>query len=128
MEDAYSVKLSKIIDAFKLETFYLPDLPENILVTCARVNRPGLQMVGFYDHYESARIQIIGKVEYLYLHTLTKEERHARLDDFFRTKPVGVIYTTSLEVSDDAVDLAEKYGVPLMRTSKSSSDFMAGLI
>ena len=128
MEENYTVKLSKVIDEFNLETLYLPDLPENLLVSCTGVNRPGLQMVGFYDHYESARIQIIGKVEYLYLHTLTKEERHARLDDFFRTKPVGVIYTTSLEVSDDAVDLAEKYGVPLMRTSKSSSDFMAGLI
>ena len=128
MEETYTVKLSKVIDEFNLETLYLPDLPEHILVSCTGVNRPGLQMVGFYDHYESARIQIIGKVEYLYLQTLTQEERHARLEDFFKTKPVGVIYTTSLAVSEDAVELAEKYGVPLMRTSKSSSDFMAGLI
>ena len=128
MEETYTVKLSKVIDEFNLETLYLPDLPENLLVSCTGVNRPGLQMVGFYDHYEPARIQIIGKVEYLYLHTLSHEERHARLEDFFRTKPVSVIYTTSLSVSDDAIELAEKYGVPLLRTAKSSSDFMAGLI
>ena len=128
MEEIYTVKLSKVIDEFNLETLYLPDLPEHLLVSCTGVNRPGLQMVGFYDHYESARMQIIGKVEYLYLQTLTREERHARLEDFFKTKPIGVIYTTSLAVSEDAVELAEKYGVPLMRTSKSSSDFMAGLI
>ena len=59
MEESYSVKLSKIIEEFKLETIYLPDLPENIGITCSRVNRPGLQMVGFYDHYEQERLQII---------------------------------------------------------------------
>ena len=128
MEEVYTVKLSKVIDEFNLETLYLPDLPENILVSCTKVNRPGLQMVGFYDHYESARMQIIGKVEYLYLNSLPLEERLLRLEDFFKTRPIGVIYSTNLEVSDYAIEFAEKYGVPLMRTSKSTSDFMSGLI
>ena len=66
MEETYSVKLAKVIKEFKLETIYLPDLPENIYLTTSRVNRPGLQMVGFYDHYEQERVQIIGKVEYLF--------------------------------------------------------------
>ena len=59
---------------------------------------------------------------------LSEEERSARLEDFFRSRPIGVIYTTSLPVSQETVDLAEKYGVPVLRTSKSSSDFMAALI
>ena len=59
MEELYTVELSKVIDEFSLETIYLPDLPEKIKVSCTRVNRPGLQMVGFYDHYEEARLQII---------------------------------------------------------------------
>ena len=128
MEDGYSVKLSKIIDAFKLETFYLPDLPENILVNCTRVNRPGLQMVGFYDHYEQARLQIIGKVENLFIQGMDRMERRIRLDDFFRSQPVGVIFTTSLDVAPDFIELAEKYGVPLLRTSTRTSEFMAALI
>ena len=128
MEDTYSVKLSKIIDEFKLETFYLPDLPENILVSCARVNRPGLQMVGFYDHYEQSRLQIIGKVEYLFIQGMDPEERRARLDDFFRSCPVGVIFTTSMAVDADFIELAEKYRVPLLRTSTRTSEFMAALI
>ena len=128
MDDAYSVKLSKIIDEFKLETFYLPDLPENILISCSRVNRPGLQMVGFYDHYEQARLQIIGKVENLFIQDMNAEERAKRLDDFFRSAPVGIIFTTSMEVGKDFIELAEKYGVPLMRTSTRTSEFMAALI
>ncbi len=128
MDENYTVKLSKVIDEFKLETIYLPDLPENIMISCSRINRPGLQMVGFYDHYEQERLQIIGKVEYLFLKNLPEEERRTRLEEFFRSAPIGVIYTTSLEISEETVALAEKYRVPLMRTSKTSSDFMAALI
>ena len=128
MEELYRVSMGKIIEQFGLETIYLPDLPENIHVNCSRVNRPGLQMVGFYDHYEQARIQIIGKVEHLFLSQLEPEERSRRLEDFFRSCPVGVIVTTSIELGSDAAALAEKYGVPLLRTSQRTSDFMAALI
>ena len=128
MEELYRVSMGKIIEQFGLETIYLPDLPENIHVNCSRVNRPGLQMVGFYDHYEQARIQIIGKVEHLFLSQLEPEERSRRLEDFFRSSPVGVIVTTSIELGSDAAGLAEKYGVPLLRTSQRTSDFMAALI
>ncbi len=128
MEEIYTVKLSKVVDEFKLETVYLPDLPENILISCSRVNRPGLQMVGFYDHYEQARLQIIGKVEYLFLQSLEEAERLSRLEDFFHSMPAGVIFTTSINIDQATIDLAEKYRVPLLRTAKSTSDFMAALI
>ena len=128
MEEVYSVSLSKIIDEFKLETVYLPDLPENIQVTSTGINRPGLQMVGFYDHYEANRIQIIGKVENLFVEQLDPEERHLRLEDFFRSRPVGVIATSSITISDESIAYAEKYKVPLLRTSTNTSEFMAALI
>ncbi len=128
MEEIYKISMQKIIEEFHLETIYLPDLPENIFVTCSRVNRPGLQMVGFYDHYEQARLQIIGKVENLFVSQLPKEERSRRLEDFFRSKPSGVIVTTSIDVSADTVAIAEKHHVPILRTKERTSDFMAALI
>lgn len=128
MEETYSVKLSKIIDEFKLETIYLPDLPENILISCARVNRPGLQMVGFYDHYEQQRLQIVGKVEHLFIAQMDPAERQRRLEDYFRSAPVGIITTTSLAIPDEVIKLAEKYRVPLMRTVTRTSEFMAAMI
>ncbi len=127
-EDAYKVSFEKIINEFHLETIYLPNLPEKIEVSSPRVNRPGLQMVGFYDHYEQERIQIIGKVEHLFISQLEAEEKARRLEDFFRSTPVGVIVTTSLEISTEMVAMAEKYGVPLLRTSERTSSFMAALI
>ena len=128
MEENYEVALSKVIGEFRLETIYLPDLPENIKITCARVNQPGLQMVGFYDHYEQARLQIIGKVENLFLAQLPKEERSRRMEDFFRSEPVGVIFTSSIDLLPEVVQLAQKYHVPLLRTEMTTSDFMAALI
>ena len=128
MDESYSVSLEKIIEEFDLESLYLPDLPGNINVNCARVNRPGLQMVGFYDHYEQARLQIIGKVEHLFISQMENDERRTRLEDFFRSAPVGVIVTTSLAVPADVIALAEKYRVPLLRTTVKTSEFMAALI
>ena len=128
MDELYSVKLSKVIDEFSLEVMYLPDASENINITCSRVNRPGLQIVGFYDYYEQARLQIIGKVENMYLSKMEKEDRLSKLDDFFKTQPAGVIYTSSLPIEDEIIAIAEKHRVPLLRTTKSTSDFMAALI
>ena len=126
--NSYSVPFSRVIDEFSLETIYLPDLPENLNITCSSVNRPGLQFVGFYDHYDPNRLQIIGKEENLFLAQLPDEERIRRLEDFFRSKPVGVIVTSSIEILSQTIDIAEKYKVPLLRTSKITSEFMAALI
>ncbi len=127
-EDSYKISFAKIIDEFHLEAIFLPDLPEKIDVSSTRINRPGLQMVGFYDHYERDRIQIIGKVEHLFINQLPEDERKLRLEQFFASKPVGVIVTTSFDVSPSTVALAEKYGVPLLRTQERTSPFMAALI
>ena len=127
-KSAYSVSLAKIIADRSLETVYLPDLPENILISNAGINRPGLQFAGFYDHYEPSRLQIVGKVEHLYLKQLPKEEREMRLEAFFASRPVGVIYTSSLSVGDDTRGFAEKYRVPLLRTPELTSPLMAALI
>ena len=128
MSENYEIPLSDVISQFHLESLHLPDFPENIKIKCARVNRPGLQFVGFYDHYEPARLQIVGKVENLFLSQLPAEERYRRLEDFFRSAPVGVIVTSSIEVHPETLELSEKYAVPVLRTPESTSDFMAALI
>ncbi len=127
-EEIYSVPLSRIIAERSLETIYLPDLAESIGVTNAGVNRPGLQFAGFYDHYEPSRLQIIGKVEHLYLAQLPPEERALQLDRFFASGPVGVIITSDLEITPEMLACAEKHRVPLLRTSLMTSAYMAALI
>ena len=128
MEETYTVPLSRVIDELGLKVAYLPDLPENIAIRCTRVNRPGLQLVGFYDHYEEERIQIIGKVEYLYLEQMEPSARTRSLELFFGSHPVGVVVTTDLSVTEEMLALATRYQVPLLRTGETTSNFMAALI
>jgi HPr kinase/phosphorylase len=128
MEELYSIPLSNVMKEFKLETLFLPNLPENIQISCPRVSRPGLQMAGFYDYYEPARIQIIGKMEHSYLAKLREEEKLERLEAFFGSSPIAVIVTSSSVVDDKTIAMAEKHSVPFLRTADRTSEFMAALI
>ena len=124
----YSVPLSALIEEFSLGTLYLPELPEKTMITSAHVNRPGLLLVGYTDHYEAARIQIIGRAEHGYLARLHDVERRKTLDRFFSLKPAAVVVTTDLPPYADMMDFAAEYGVPVLSTSVHTSEFMASLI
>ena len=128
MSNVYTVELSKIISEFSLEKFYLPDDAEKILVHLMDVNRPGLQLAGFFDHYEPQRIQIIGKVEHRYLDAMTDDERRNSIMHFLESKPVAVVISSSLEVFHEFIELGEYFEVPILRTADSTSAFMAALI
>lgn len=128
MEDQYTIPMSNIIDKYELEALYLPDLPQNIKITRSRVNRPGLQMAGYFDYYERERLQIIGKMESHFINNMPPEQKAQSLDRFFASVPAGVIFTSSLPVSDDIIACAEQYKVPLLRTGQRTSEFMAALI
>ncbi|MBQ2251710.1 MAG: HPr(Ser) kinase/phosphatase [Clostridia bacterium] len=126
-EPLYSVPLSDVIKAFDLEILHMPENC-NVKVTCRDVNRPGLPLAGFFDHFEAQRIQIIGKVEHLYLQTLDEETRNQQIYDFISKKPVAVIFSTSLSVFENTLQYAKEFGVPVLRTSRPTSEFMAALI
>ncbi len=126
--EVYSVALSEIIKEFALEPLSIPREPGSILVTVPRVNRPGLQLSGFYDYYEAARIQIIGKAETQYLSKLPPEERYARLENFYSTHPNAVVISSSMEVDEAQMELSRRYEVPLLRSRERTSEFMAALI
>ena len=126
--DLYQISLSSVIDRFSLESIFMPDLPSRIDVRCARVNRPGLQIAGFYDYFEPTRLQIIGLAESHFIAGMEEGEMAERLDAFFATKPVGVIVTSGSDIPAPMLAAAEKHGVPLMRTESRTSEFMAALI
>ena len=128
MSSPFSVSLKKIIKNFKLETIVLPCEPENIYITNVEVNRPGLQLGGFYEYFDNGRIQIIGKSEEGYLNEFSKEEYDARVNEFFSKKPSAVIISRELPVTDVMIEAAKANGVPLLRTSDTTSSFMASLI
>ncbi len=128
MKSDFSVSLAKIIKDFSLETIYLPGEPEEILVSNAEVNRPGLQLAGHYEFFDSERVQIIGKSEESYLTELEDEKLDACLEAFFSRTPPMVIISRGLDIPGKMRDYAEKYSVPLLRTDDSTSSFLSSLI
>ena len=126
-EPLYSVPLSDIIKAFDLEVLHMPE-GSSVKVSCRDVNRPGLPLAGFFDHFEAQRIQIIGKVEHLYLESLDEETRSRQIYDFISKKPVALIFSTSLSAFEHTLQYAKEFNVPLLRTSRPTSEFMAALI
>ena len=126
MAEVYSVPLSELVKELNLEVLHMP--AHEVMVTCKDVNRPGLALAGFFDYFEPQRIEIIGKAESVYLDKLGPEERHKRVEAFFQKRPVAVITTTGISVSEDSWNLARQYDIPLLRSPQLTSAFMSALI
>lgn len=128
MKTNYSVSLGKIINEFSLEILNLSDDKENILISTTEVNRPGLHMAGYFEFFDENRIQIIGKSEEGFLQRFTDEKARARLEEFFSRKPAAVIVCRDLQIDNSFIEIAKKHGVPLLRSTESTSDFTSALI
>ncbi len=122
----FTVKLSKIIKEFKLEEVYVPN--ENTLIETTDVNRPGLQIAGFFDYFDPRRIQILGMVETTYLSGMSSEERYKSIDNFFSKKIPVAIVTRGMEIFPEMLEVAKKYEINILRTSLGTSSFMSAII
>lgn len=128
MAKGFTVSLEDMIKETGLETVYMPAKPSEILVSSSDVNRPGLPLGGYFDYFDSDRVQVLGKSEAGYLEDLGAEVRAARVDDFISRRPPAVIISRNLDVIPELKDSCVKYNVPLLRTGDTTSSFMATLI
>ena len=92
------------------------------------INRPALQLTGFFEHFESERVQIIGHVEYTYLQTLDKEQKKEMYEKLLSHKVPCLVFCRELQPSELLLDLAVEYDVPVFQTAKKTSPFMAELM
>ena len=122
------VKLSKLAQALKLNNL-TPDIDmSKIEITTPDINRPALQLTGYYDHFVKERVQIIGYVEYSYIMQMEENERNQRYEKFVSSGIPCIIFTTLTEPSEEMLNIARKYGVPTLVTERTTSGFMAEVI
>ena len=120
--------LSKIAKRLGLENF-TPEIDlSKCVVKTADINRPALQLNGFYEHFEAGRIQLIGMVEWAYLDKKTPEERTEALRELVIHEVPCVIFCRSFRPSEASIALAREYGIPFLGTDRGTSGFMAELI
>ncbi len=128
MPGKYSVSLAKILKDHQFETLYLPKDPSDIFISSPDVNRPGLILSGFENFFDSGRINYLGKTEVEYINSFPENERRERVDAFMSKVPACVIVTRSLPCPKEILELAPKYGVPILKTMDTTSRSMASII
>lgn len=121
-----TVDLEKVIREMKLDKLYYPD--KEIRIKTADLNRPGLQITGFFDYFDPSRIQIFGMVENTYLAGLSSEVRYNSLKRLFEKDISAIILTRNSNASAEMLKLAEEYETPVLRTAQSTSQFTSTLI
>ena len=124
----YGVTITELIKKMKMKNV-LPEIDtDKVVLSHPDVNRPALQLTGFFDHFDRERVQIIGYVEQAYINTLPREVRVERYDKLLSSEIPCVVYSRGQEPDEDMQDLCLHYQVPLMVSDKSTSDLMAEVI
>ncbi len=125
---AEELNVDKIIEKMELKVL-TPDIETaGKAVTVPDINRPALQLAGFFDHFDSERVQVIGRVEAAYMATLSHETRIERYEQLLSCNVPCIVYCRSQEADEEMIELARKYKIPLLQTSKQTSSFEAEII
>ena len=128
MNTANGVSVNKVSQLMDLYNF-LPDMDlKGHRIMVSDVNRPALQLSGFFEHFEQSRIQIIGTVEYSYLQRLDTEKKEKIFREFMAYNIPCIIFCRDLKPDDDFLRIAMESNVPVLGTKRSTSQFMAELI
>ncbi|MCI1723346.1 MAG: HPr(Ser) kinase/phosphatase [Lachnospiraceae bacterium] len=123
-----TVALSKLADSLHLKNL-TPEIDmSKIELTTPDINRPALQLAGYYEHFAHERVQIIGYVEYTYIMQMDVQERSKSYEKFMSSGIPCVIFTTLTEPSEDMLEISRKYKVPTLVTERTTSGFMAEII
>ena len=128
MAKQYSVELAKIIDELSLEVLYMPDEKGLRAVVSSDTNRPGLALAGFFEYFDSERIQVLGKSELGFLEDLSEETRTERLSELTAHRPAAIVISRGMEPPSELAGFCARDGVPLLRSGDTTSGFMAALI
>ncbi len=121
------VKITDVVEKMNLKNL-TPDIDlTDKCLTVPDINRPALQLTGYFDHFDSVRVQVIGYVEYTYLQTLTEERK---LEMYTQLLSYGVpclIYTTEILPDEALLRLAIEADTPVFATDQKTSPFQAEL-
>lgn len=128
MEGRYSMKLGKLIKDFELEVLRGVEHYEDVLIQREDVNRPGLQLVGFFDYFDAKRLQVLGKVENTYLAQVPSEDRRRIFDALLAYEVPALIITRGLDPFPELMEMADKHDRTILRTQETTTAFMGALI
>ena len=122
------VALKKVVEKFNLKNL-TPDIEiKGIRIMQPDINRPALQMTGFFEHFEATRLQVVGFVEYTYMQKLSEARKREIFDELMEYDISAFVFCRELEPDPIFLESALKHKIPIFSTNKSTSGFMAEAI
>ena len=120
MIDTYSVLLATLVKDFHLEVAFASTDYNAIRLTVEDVARPGLQLAGYFDHFEPMRLQIMGNVEMSYLEKLPRQDRAVVFDRLFSYKFPALLISRGIQPDDLCLAMAKKHNVTVLGSSEAT--------
>ena len=125
---ASKVELKKVVEKMDLKNL-TPDVDvEHIAIEVPDINRPALQLTGYFEHFDSDRVQLIGYVEYTFLEKMEEEKRREIYEQFLSYQLPCVIFSRNLQPEPMFLEMANQSQVPVFVTEKKTSEFTAEII
>ena len=128
MIDTYSVPLSALVAEFNLTILHEATDYASIRLTVEDVARPGLQLTGFFDHYEPMRLQVMGNVEMSYMAKQSEAERNRVYDRLFSYKFPAMLIARGIQPDEQLLAMAQKHNITLLSTKERTSTITSGII
>ena len=124
----FSVPLSEIVDRLGLEKVYVSENYEDTKISTVEINRPGLELTGYFEFFDNKRIQILGNTEFSYLGRFGSEAQRMVIDSIFSFGPPAVIICRQIEPTNVILESARLHKVSILRTDENTSDLTARLV
>ena len=128
MSDHYSVPLKELIRTFNFRVEHAATDIDRIRLTVADMSRPGLQLAGYFDHFEPVRLQLMGNVEISYLAKLTPAERSIAFDRLFSYKIPALVIARDTPADPQCLAMAKKHNITVLRTKEATSAIISAII
>ena len=123
-----SILLTELVEEFDLEVVYQASDYEKIRLTVEDVSRPGLQLAGYFDHFEPMRLQVMGNVESSYIQKLSPDKRAITFNRFFSYKFPALLISRNSPVDPLCLEMAKKHNVTLLRSKEATSTIVSAII
>ena len=124
----FSVPLSQIVEKLGLQKVYVAENYEETQISTVEINRPGLELTGYFEFFDNKRIQVLGNTEFAYLGRFGSEAQRMVIDSIFSFGPPAVIICRQIEPTNVILESARLHKVSILRTDENTSDLTARLV
>jgi len=128
MNQMHSVLLKDLVEEFSLEIVHRATDFERIRLLVEDVSRPGLQLAGYFDHFEPMRLQVMGNMEASYIEKLSEAERGIAFDRLLSYKFPALLIARDIPVDPQLLEMAQKHNVTLLRSKEATSTIVSAII